>query len=80
MGQEIIARMHYKAKLKKQLAVVKSDVNIEVFELKDDQCNPLASVVNKVFIDNQCYMLVVFHKESSQESYQLDNGKIITKC
>ncbi|MDE5020856.1 amino acid transporter, partial [Francisella tularensis subsp. holarctica] len=28
--------------------------------------------------DNECYMLVVFHKEASQEDYQLDDGKIIT--
>ncbi|MFV9972941.1 MAG: folate-binding protein YgfZ [Francisella endosymbiont of Hyalomma asiaticum] len=80
MGQEVIARMHYKAKLKKELAVVKSQSDIAYFDLKDSQGKPLANVVNKVFIDNQCYLLVVFHKEAPEQEYQLDNGKIITKC
>ena len=80
MGQEVIARMHYKAKLKKELTVVKSDCDITQSELKDESAKPLANVVNKVFIDNQSYMLVVFHKEASQESYQLDSGEIICLC
>lgn len=50
------------------------------FDLKDSEGKPLANVVNKVFVDNQCYMLVVFHKEASEQEYQLDDGKIITKC
>ena len=35
---------------------------------------------NKVFIDGVCYMLVVFHKEATQEQYKLDNGEVIIKC
>ncbi|APC91631.1 MULTISPECIES: CAF17-like 4Fe-4S cluster assembly/insertion protein YgfZ [Francisella] len=80
MGQEVIARMHYKAKLKKELAVFKSQSDITDFDLKDSQGKPLANVVNKVFVDNQCYMLVVFHKQAPEQQYHLDNGKIITKC
>ncbi|AEB27739.1 Folate-dependent protein for Fe/S cluster synthesis/repair in oxidative stress [Francisella cf. novicida Fx1] len=80
MGQEVIARMHYKAKLKKELAVVKSESDIDDFDLKDSEGKPLANVVNKVFVDNQCYMLVVFHKEACEQEYQLDDGKIIIKC
>ncbi|AJI72390.1 conserved hypothetical protein [Francisella tularensis subsp. novicida GA99-3548] len=80
MGQEVIARMHYKAKLKKELAVVKSESDIDDFDLKDSEGKPLANVINKVFVDNQCYMLVVFHKEASEQEYQLDDGKIIIKC
>ncbi|MGQ4005479.1 amino acid transporter [Francisellaceae bacterium CB300] len=80
MGQEVIARMHYKAKLKKELAVVRSDLDITQIELKDENSKPLANVVNKVFIDGVCYMLVVFHKEATQEQYKLDNGEVIIKC
>ena len=80
LGQEIIARMHYKAKLKKELAVVKSDSAITQLDLKDENGKPLASVVNKTFIDDISYMLVVFHKEAIQEHYQLDSGEVITKC
>jgi len=80
MGQEVIARMHYKAKLKKELAVVKSDCDITQTELKDENSKPLANVVNKVFVDNQSYMLVVFHKETIQEFYQLYSGEVISKC
>ncbi len=80
MGQEVIARMHYKAKLKKELGVVYSNCDIAQLELKDENSKPLANVVNKVFIDNVCYMLVVFHKESTQEQYTLDSGEVIIKC
>lgn len=80
MGQEVIARMHYKAKLKKELAVVKSQSDIDNFDLKDSNSKPLANVVNKVFVDNECYMLVVFHKEATEQEYQLSNGQIIVKC
>lgn len=80
MGQEVIARMHYKAKLKKELAVVKSQSNIVEIDLKDENNKPLANVVNKVFVDNECYMLVVFHKEAIEQQYQLNNGQTIVKC
>ncbi|API86920.1 YgfZ/GcvT domain-containing protein [Francisella uliginis] len=80
MGQEVIARMHYKAKLKKELAVIKSQSDIDSFDLKDVNNKPLANVVNKVFVDNECYMLVVFHKEATEQEYQLSNGQIIVKC
>lgn len=80
MGQEVIARMHYKAKLKKELAVVKSQSDIDSFDLKDVNNKPLANVVNKVFVDNGCYMLVVFHKEATEQQYQLSNGQTIVKC
>ena len=80
MGQEVIARMHYKAKLKKELAVVRSQSDIDSFDLKDVNNKPLANVVNKVFVDNGCYMLVVFHKEATEQQYQLSNGQTIVKC
>ncbi|QIV95929.1 hypothetical protein EDC55_10234 [Allofrancisella inopinata] len=80
MGQEIIARMHYKAKLKKELVVVKSSFDIQELDLKDQNSKPLANIVNKVFLDNQCYMLVVFHKESTESEYQLEDGHKIIKC
>ncbi|ASG67788.1 amino acid transporter [Francisella halioticida] len=80
MGQEVIARMHYKAKLKKELAVIKSQTNISEFNLKAINNKPLANIVNKVFIDDECYMLVVFHKEAKEQEYQLNNDQIIVKC
>ncbi|MEY8765509.1 MULTISPECIES: CAF17-like 4Fe-4S cluster assembly/insertion protein YgfZ [Francisella] len=80
MGQEVIARMHYKAKLKKELAVVKADKDIEASDLKTCGSKPLANVVNKVYVDGVCYMLVVFHKEATEVEYQLENEIIITKC
>ena len=80
MGQEVIARMHYKAKLKKELVVVRSDCDITQTELKNENTKPLANVVNKVFIDDVCYMLVVFHKEATQEQYKLDSDEVIIKC
>lgn len=80
MGQEVIARMHYKAKLKKELAVVKSDTNIQDFDLKTSDGKPLANVVNRVYVEDVCYMLVVFHKEATEVEYQLENEVIITKC
>ena len=80
MGQEVIARMHYKAKLKKELAIVKSNNNITQTELKDENSKPLANVINKVFIDNVCYMLVVFYKKATQEQYKLESGEVINKC
>jgi tRNA-modifying protein YgfZ len=80
LGQEVIARMHYKAKLKKELAVVYSDCDITQKELKDENSKPLANVVNEVFIDDICYMLVVFHKVATQAQYKLDNGEVIIKC
>ncbi|AIT08823.1 amino acid transporter [Candidatus Francisella endociliophora] len=80
MGQEVIARMHYKAKLKKELAVVKSDSDIQSFDLKNSEGKPLANVVNKVLVDSNCYMLVVFHKETDSEEFTLDTGEVITKC
>ena len=80
MGQEVIARMHYKAKLKKELAVVKSDCDITNVDLKDENLKPLANVVNKVFINGNSYMLVVFHKEAIEEQYKLDSGEVIIKC
>ncbi len=80
MGQEVIARMHYKAKLKKELAVVRSQSDIIETDLKDENNKPLANVVNKVFIDSECYMLVVFHKEAIEQEYQLNNGQTIVKC
>lgn len=80
MGQEVIARMHYKAKLKKELAVVKSDSDIQDFDLKNNDGKPLANVVNKVFIAGECYMLVVFHKETDSQEFTLDTGETITKC
>lgn len=80
MGQEVIARMHYKAKLKKELVVVKSDSNIQAFDLKNNEGKPLANVVNKVFVDDVCYMLVVFHKENDSQEFILDTGENIIKC
>ncbi|MCD5384445.1 MAG: amino acid transporter, partial [Candidatus Pacebacteria bacterium] len=80
MGQEVIARMHYKAKLKKELAVVRSQSDIVETDLKDENNKPLANVVNKAFIDSECYMLVVFHKEATEQEYQLNNGQTIVKC
>ncbi|QIW10302.1 amino acid transporter [Francisella sp. LA112445] len=80
MGQEVIARMHYKAKLKKELAIVKSQSDIVETDLKDENNKPLANVVNKVFIDNECYMLVVFHKEATEQEYKLNNDQTIIKC
>lgn len=80
MGQEVIARMHYKAKLKKELAVVKSINNIEATDLKDNNSKPLANVVNKVSADNEYYMLVVFHKGASQHEYLLESSETIIKC
>lgn len=80
MGQEVIARMHYKAKLKKELAVVKSDSDIDTLDLKDEQGKPLANVVNKIFVENQSYMLVVFHKEALESEYKLETGETIIKC
>lgn len=80
MGQEVIARMHYKAKLKKELAVICSDDNITITELKDQNSKPLANVVNKVFFEQKCYMLVVFHKQATESEYKLENDEIITKC
>lgn len=80
MGQEVIARMHYKAKLKKELAVVKAATNIQAFDLKNADGKPLAAVVNKVFLAGECYMLVVFHKEANEREYKLESGEIITKC
>lgn len=79
MGQEVIARMHYKAKLKKELAVVSSSNDIQAQDLKNADGKPLAVVVNKVFVDNKCYMLVVFHKEGVDSQYKLESGEIITK-
>ncbi|MFC4891638.1 YgfZ/GcvT domain-containing protein [Pseudofrancisella aestuarii] len=80
MGQEVIARMHYKAKLKKELAVVKSNSDIDTLDLKDEQGKPLANVVNKIFVENQSYMLVVFHKEALESEYKLETGETIIKC
>jgi folate-binding Fe-S cluster repair protein YgfZ len=80
MGQEVIARMHYKAKLKKELTVVYSDDNITTTDLKDQDAKPLANVVNKVFFEQKCYMLVVFHKQATESEYKLENDEIITKC
>ena len=80
MGQEVIARMHYKAKLKKELAVVKSKSHIDSLELKDNQCKALANVVNRTFFNDESYLLVVFHKEATELQYQLDSGEIIIKC
>ncbi|AJC49000.1 amino acid transporter [Allofrancisella guangzhouensis] len=80
MGQEVIARIHYKAKLKKELVVVKTSFDVQEQDLKDQYSKPLANVVNKVFLDNQCYMLVVFHKEATESEYQLEDGHKIIKC
>ncbi|QLE78775.1 amino acid transporter [Francisella sp. Scap27] len=80
MGQEVIARMHYKAKLKKELAVVSSSSDIQTQDLKNADGKPLAVVVNRVFVDDKCYMLVVFHKEAVDTEYKLESGEIITKC
>ncbi|WP_150465162.1 YgfZ/GcvT domain-containing protein [Francisella sp. SYW-2] len=80
MGQEVIARMHYKAKLKKELTVVKADKDIAALDLKTYDSKPLANVVSKVYVEDVCYMLVVFHKEATEVEYQLENEIIITKC
>ncbi|MED7787791.1 amino acid transporter [Francisella sp. 19X1-34] len=80
MGQEVIARMHYKAKLKKELAVIRSQSNIIETDLKDENNKPLANIINKVFTNGECYMLVVFHKEATEQQYQLNNGQTIVKC
>lgn len=77
MGQEVIARMHYKAKLKKELVVIKSTSNLDNLDLKDENSKSLANVVNKVFINDTCYMLAVFHKQVSKNSYKLETGDII---
>lgn len=80
MGQEVIARMHYKAKLKKELAVVKSDADIQSGDLKDENAKPLGYVVNSVFIDGECYVLVIFHKQQDANQITLESGDVITKC
>ena len=80
MGQEVIARMYYKAKFKKELAVIRSQTNISESNLKDVNNKPLANIVNKVFIDDECYMLVVFHKEAKEQEYRLNNDQLIFKC
>lgn len=65
MGQEVIARMYYKAKLKKELVVVKSQHDIKDINLKDTKGKHIDNIVNKVFIDNQFYFLVICHRKAS---------------
>lgn len=80
MGQEVIARMHYRAKLKKELHVVKSDEDIRILDLKNDDGKPLATVVNKIISEEVTYILAVFHKSPTETSYVLESGQTITVC
>ena len=80
MGQEVIARMHYRAKLKKELHVIKSDEDITILDLKNSDGKPLATVVNKIISQEVTYILAVFHKAAIETSYVLESGQTITVC
>jgi hypothetical protein len=80
MGQEVIARMHYKAKTKKQLTVISSDSHIDTLELRTIEDKPLANIVNKIFIENKYFALALFHNKTTESQYQLLGGEVVTIC
>ena len=80
MGQEVIARMKYRAVSKKELAIVKSENEIETLDLRDENNKPLAIIVNKNKLQNENTFLVVFHKKQETNEFILNNGQIISKC
>ena len=80
MGQEVIARMHYKAKTKKELVVISSTDDIQALDLRTPEDNPLAYNVNKVFVNGEYFALALFNNKTTEKSYKILSGEVVTIC
>ncbi|MDF2691226.1 MAG: folate-binding protein [Gammaproteobacteria bacterium] len=81
IGQEIIARMHYLGKLKKQLWLVETqaEMDFSAQKLLDQNQKAQAELICQAKTQSgQRIALAVFNQAPEQESYSLENGQKIS--